>query len=742
MEQLVLASAVIAGMAFVRLLRRFEAGQRGYMLIVGGVFLLSVGAALETDRFLGVVAVALTTLVVVMPWLLELAARTAFNRGRLTLAVRVAGLRATLMPGAGLGRQQAILHGLALLERDGVDKALSYFRDLADDAEDGDELALINEQIVSMLFYGQRWDEGIAHYERRFHPRYAAMRPALALGLLRAYGESGKLETAAGLLRALEEGPVGADPRAGGLLSQARLTFLAYAGAASPVTEALTEPRRQVLGLSPASGALFRGIALSRAGHAGEASDELARVEQLAGASDDRVVDASRAALASLQRHGEVEPIELEPELSRYAEVVAERLDAFLQAAPMVKKRGALVATPSVMLALLVGYLVVLALGRGGYGALIAGAVTPELWRAGSWGRVLVGGFVGIDPIGLLLNIYAVWLSAPLIERIFGPLRVVVTGLLSVLIGLALAASTTGNPASIVSGGSLVAFGLTVGALWTLLPARTPGIASRTRRSVAIPLILVALAQVVSLQAGLLATDVSFAGLAAAAVVGMLCVGLVPPQGWSAKLMGWLAIPLVGLLAFGAFKVAREDVEAFVTARRDGAALDGAVVKLPSTFAPTERRRVTGLRMQIEKGFVDTVELRSGDLVQIVSAPVAGAGDEDGDEDGDDPSPTNALLRIHPELRRELSVIGDARIPEDFEAAYEALTEDELDAAPLVATTLRRNGEPLGVVIERTVGHPAAPRTVALIAAPADALDHAPRLYAAILHDAVAAAVK
>ena len=104
MEQLVLASAVIAGMAFVRLLRRFEVGQRGYMLIVGGVFLLAVGAVLQTDRFLGVVAVALTTLLVVMPWVLELAARTAFNRGRLTLAVRVAGLRATLMPGAGLGR--------------------------------------------------------------------------------------------------------------------------------------------------------------------------------------------------------------------------------------------------------------------------------------------------------------------------------------------------------------------------------------------------------------------------------------------------------------------------------------------------------------------------------------------------------------------------------------------------------------------------------------------------------------
>ncbi|MEM6992346.1 MAG: rhomboid family intramembrane serine protease [Myxococcota bacterium] len=736
LEQVVLLSAALAGMAFVRLLRRFEPGQRGYLLVVGAVFSLTVGALVKADRFLAVVAVALTVLVVVVPWLLELLARVAFNRGRLTLAVRTAGLRSMLMPGAGLGRQQEILLGLAILERDGVDRALTHFRELADAAEDGGELAVINEQIVSMLFYGQRWDEGIAHYERRFHPRYAAMRPALALGLLRAYGESGKLETAAGLLRALEEGPVGADPRAGGLLSQARLTFLAYAGAANPVTEALTEPRRRVLGLSPASGALFRGIALSRAGEAERAAEALIAVEDLAGASDDRVVDASRTALAGLSRHDETEPVTLAPDMLRYAEVVAERLETFLRATPTVRRRGTLVATPLLMLAMLGGYVVVVALQRGAFGALVAGALTPELWRAGSWGRVLVGGFVGVDPIGLLLNVYALWLAGPLIERIFGPLRVIVTGLCSAGVGLALAASTTADPSAVISGGSLVAFGITVGALWTLLPARTPGIAPRTRRSIAIPLGLVALAQIVSLRPGLLADDVSFAGLAAAAVVGMLCVGLVPPRGWPAKLMAACAVPLLALTAIGAFGVAQEDVEAFVTARRDGVEVPGAVVRVPAAFAPTARREVPGLALPLQQGWVDTVELRSGDLVQLFAAPPrAEVSDGDGEE-APQAGAQCALIAVHPELLREVSVLPDATLPEAFASAYDALSASD----ELVAWTVRRNGVALGLVIERTLD-PETPggegRRLAMLAAPAEALTHAPRLYASILFDAV-----
>ena len=733
LQQLVVVTAALTGMAFIRLLRRFEAAQRGYLLVVGGVLALSIGAAVKADRFLSVVAIALGVLVVVMPWLLELLARMAFNRGRLTLAVRMAGLRAMLMPGAGLGRQQEILHGLALLERDGVDKALAHFRELADEAEDGGELAIINEQIVSMLFYGQRWDEGIAHYERRFHPRYAAMRPALALGLLRAYGESGQLETAAGLLRALEDGPVGADPRAGGLLSQARLTFLAYAGAAHSVGEALTEPRRRVLGLSPASGALFRGIALSRAGQPERASEQLAMVENLAGASDDRVVDASRTALAGLR--DEPPPVTLAPELTRYAELVAERLESFLRAAPAVRRPGPLVATPLLMLALLAGYVLVLALSRGGFGALLAGAITPELWRAGSWGRAVLGVFVSADPLALLLDVYALWLAGPLVERIHGTGRLTTTLLVGGIGGLALAAASEPSATRVVAGAATATLAVVVGALWSLLPVRTPGLPSRARRSVAIPLVLVGIALALRAVPGVVAAPLHVVGLLWAAVVGTMVVGMVPPQGPVAAVLRWLAVPLVLTIPLSGIKVAREDVEAFTIAHRVPMLLaEGVRTPLPGRIVPTEAGPGVGPGLPVAAGWIDAIEREGGALVQIIvaDAPSVAGAERAGD------AHRAALLRNHPELDRELDEIGDAELPPEFASAWASVGASGSagpqapSAEALHVTALRRNGVRVGLVVERDVGT----RRVALVASPPAALDHAPRLYARILADA------
>ena len=264
-DHLLLLAAVACVATLVRLLRRGDGIGRGYAMLVGMLLafdllnllnLLATGAS----RFLGAVVLSLVVLTVALPWVLEHGSRWAFARGHLAWVGRLSSLRASLMPGSGLARQLPILEGLSLLDRKGVDAALAHFRALADEAEDGVEAAIIHEQIVSMLFHGQRWDEGIAHYERRFHAGYAALRPSLALGLLRAYGEAGRLETAAGLLRELEDGPVGADPNTAELLGQARLTFLAYAGAVAPVHEVVTRARFGELGLTAATAELFKGI--------------------------------------------------------------------------------------------------------------------------------------------------------------------------------------------------------------------------------------------------------------------------------------------------------------------------------------------------------------------------------------------------------------------------------------------------------------------------------------------------
>ncbi len=707
-DQIVMLAAVVAGVAFFRSVRRREAGQRIYQLLLGAVTLTAVAGLGERERFTGIVAVSGAVLLVLVPGTLEWLARGAFGRGRLAWAVRLAGWRAMLMPGAGLSRQQEILRGLSLLEREGVDRALAHFRGLADETEDGGEIALIHEQIVSMLFYGQRWDEGIAHYEAKFHPRYAAMRPALALGLLRAYGESGRMETAAGLLRALEDGPIGSDPRARGLLSQARLTFLAYAGEAPVVALALSEDRRRALGLSAASAALLSGIALSRAGDAERAAARLREVERLAGASDDRVVDASRSVMERIDEGR----IELTEELASYVAAVAKRLQRFLDVTPTDRTSGPLIATPVVICTMLLGYLAVLALGQGTTGVLRLGGLTPQLWHAGQWGRAILGMFVGSGPLTLLLAVYAIWMAGPLIERVHGRGRLVATMLLGGSIGLALAAATDTEAARVLAGAPLCAIAVTVGALWTLLPSRTPGLMPRARRSLMLPLSLVALALAVQAIPGVVRSSVPAIGLLWASVVGTVMVGAIPIRGIIARITGWLAVPLALLVPVAAWQVSAVDVEGFELARSRAVSLVGAAVDLPERFVLADPERYTP-GLPVAHGFVDNLARDGGNLVAVLAGP------------RDPEAAGTVLVQLQPELDRELREVAGAELPPAFAAAW----DDSATPATLRITSLRRNGADVGLVIERDLDDV----TVALVAAPAQALDHAPGLYAAIL---------
>ena len=731
-EQIVVVTAVIVGIDFVRLARKVDGGQRGYMLLVGALLGVCVLALVRGSVFLGVVAVALTIVAVVVPWLLETIARWSFGRGRLALAVRMAGLRALLMPGAGLSRQQEILQGLALLERDGVDRALAHFRELVDDTEDDAELAIINEQIVSMLFYGHRWDEGIAHYETRFHPRYAALRPALALGLLRAYGESGRLETAAGLLRALEEGPLGSDPRALGLVSQARLTFLAYAGAAAPVASALTAERRRLLGLSEASSALFRGIALARAGAPSRARTELQRALELASAGERRVLAASRSAIAELDETGTVE---LEAELEGYVDLVAQRLETFLRAAPRIRRAGALVATPLLLAMLCIGHVAVLALEGGGVGMLQLGAFTPELWAAGSWGRAFTGVFVQADAIAMLLNVYGVWLAAPLLERVYGTGRLVIVALGGAVLGLIVAARLEVEPSVVLAGGNLLATGVIVAALWTLLPTRTPGLRPRTRRSVAVPLLMILGAQLISMHRGLLAMDVAPVGLLAAGVFAIACVGILPARGGLARVVGWLGLPLVLLVGVAAFKVAREDVEAYALAHRSQSITHrGVVFSVPRSVSLTDADPDARTPIAVLEGLVDTVALRTGQLVQLVVSPLPDRCPASSCPEGGEAVP--GLFIAEPSLRHHLDARLEETAPPELAGAYEQAGGDPSD---LRTFGLRMGGRTVARVVERTVGAGSGARVVSLVCAPAGGTEHAPRLLATLLADAASA---
>lgn len=750
-EHLLLLAVVVAGMTFVRLLRRSESHQRGYLFLVGALVALGLWGLSAQDGFIGVVVVSMVVLAVVVPWALEGMARRAFAVGRLGLAVRLAGLRAIMMPGGGLGRQQDILHGLAVLERDGVDAAIGHFRGLAGETDDGGELAVIHEQIVSMLFYGQRWNEGIAHYEGQFHPGYAALRPALALGLMRAYGEAGRLANAAGLLRALEEGPLGSDPRALELVSQARLTFLAYAGQAGAVTSALQGNQYRSLGLSRASGALYRGIALARAGERDRAQVELSRVESLAGPKDDRVVVASRSTLAGLDEldgsvpdlgHGSGSDLaaDLAPDLEEYSRAVAGRLQAFVQVAPGLRRRAApLLATGSLSVLLFALYLALETLDRGGIGLLTLGALTPELWGAGSWARILTAPFLHADVISLLVNLYAVGLAGSMLERIHGRARLAIVAVVPAAVGLWVGCALSSTPSSVMAGGTGVGVAIVIA---TLVSLRRRGVdlAPRVRRSMSLTLAVVLTAQLLTGVPGVSALDLSWPGLgvtAALAAAISSALPLVLPRP-AQVVENVLAAGLCLVVAGAAYRVSTEDVERFAVANRITMALVPGEVEadVPPSFVPVQETRWRrDLPITRQPGLVDTLQLRTGNIVSLVAVepPRASARDAElqpGEAAVDPDAP--ALFHGDPSLARRLTYGGAPELPSAFRGA---LGDENASAAQLGLRvfTLRRNSEPIARVIERRPD-PEGP-TLVLIASPPSTLDHAPRLYGSILAD-------
>lgn len=713
-ENLLVFAAILLALTLLRLVRRRDPGQRMYLALVASLLVMATLGMIQGDRFVGTAAILLCGLTVGLPWLLERAARQAFALGHPRAAVGMTGLRALLMPGAGLGRQQQILAGFALLERRGPEAALAHYRGLVAEAEDPTELAMIHEQITAMLLFDLRWAEAIAHYESQFQAGYAALRPALALGMLRAYGEVGRLETAATLLRLLEAGPIGAEPGAVELLAQARLTFLAYAGDAEAVDAAVARDRGKGVGLSPASAALLQATAVARSGASERAHTLLQAIPGLVKPREARVAAAAKALQGRLEREAVTPPAAV----AAYAVQVATRLREQAGQGRPARARG-LVVTAALIAAMAGVFAVSLGAGLFGVGLLHAGALTPELWRAGSWGRLWTAPFVHADLLGLLLDCYSIWLGGHVFERIQGHARMGLVALAGAAAGLWAAARLHPEPAQMIGGGNAMAVAVLVATLWTLVPMRTPGIAPAVRRSLVVTLLLLLGAQLLACVPGDQALRSTPLALGGAALLGSLVAIALPPNLPRALVrgLGGLLVAVIGVVIVAGVQVAGEDPIGFASLHRERRAGDhGVSLALPRSF---ERVSAAGERqhplLPVYQGWIDMQALRGGALVQVMVL------------EGGSVAGSSALIRLDPKLQRELVVRDDEEVTPDVRAI--------LDAGGRWSTyTLQRNGEAVARVIERPLG--AVGPTVVLVAAPGFALAQAPLLYAQIVADA------
>src|SRR5690606_18877014 len=128
------------------------------------------------------------------------------------------------------------------------------------------------------------------------------------------------------------------------------------------------------------------------------------------------------------------------------------------------------------------------------------------------------------------------------LERIHGWARTGLVALLGGAAGMWAAAATSPDPAQVIGGGNAIAVAVLVATLWTLLPARTPGLLSTVRRSVVLTLLFLLGAHAFACLPGVYGLRATPMSLGAAAFVASALSLLLPPT-----LPAWTRRPLAAL---------------------------------------------------------------------------------------------------------------------------------------------------------------------------------------------------
>ncbi|MSP61682.1 MAG: rhomboid family intramembrane serine protease [Myxococcales bacterium] len=475
----------------VGVLRRGAGEQQGYLILLlidAGLLGYTMGEPRFGDEGAGpwpelIAGVLLCVAVVFVPRLLDRAIRLALARERVLLAARFSSVKELLQPGRATTAERELLADLAAVRAGKLDDVLRALRARLAASEAPDD-APLHERIITVLGFGQRWREAAAHFEGHLRGFGPVQNPALAVQMVRAYGELHELEKAGQIVHRMEEAARAHEPGALAALLQVRLLFLAFVGGPQGIARLLSLP--ELARLPPRLRSLLEGVALTRRTSTEVPSEEVAT----------------------------------------FARSVAERVAEEVRGAALVTPPRA-VATAMLVGANVAAFVLFVALGlsvESGHDLVRAGASFHAAARAGEWWRLWTAMFLHGGVAHLTLNMMGLYVLGRIVEPIFGWPRFLVIYCAGGLLGN-LASVYNPNPAAVLSvGASGAVLGL-MGALLVAVRMRRGLWAGEWRNVVTINLLLLT-----GLQIGLgfklhavddLAHIGGFLGGAAAALLGV-----------------------------------------------------------------------------------------------------------------------------------------------------------------------------------------------------------------------------
>jgi membrane associated rhomboid family serine protease len=521
---ILLAASALALQLVTAVMRREHKTELPYLFLVG-VDLAVLSLAFATQHSSTVwakTAASLAVLLVFAPRLLDRLERNVLARNDLAAALRLAKVRELLVPGIGATRKRHQLANLIDARQGRTDEVLARLdKELGATRNQDTVTTLVLERAV-VLFVAGRYRECI-EAAQKVGADWPSAHPSLAPYVVRAHVELGELPEALATVEAVEHGAAGRDAGALGLLTQARMTLLAFAGRQSDVDKLLAGETGLLL--SEEERAFLHDTARDRA----------AVIHDPAFA---RALDGVAARTAESAR-----PL-VRPR--RKAHVTFALLAVNIAVAVLVQ-HGRMLADPSAT-----------AIIR--WGALWRPAVNAgEWWRL--WTAMFLHGGIG----HLLVNMYALYMLGRFCEDVFGALRYFVTYVAAGLAG-ALASTLNTQQAGLSVGASGAIMGL-LGALIIVLILRRGSWPETWRRALLWNLVMLGAIQIfIGFQLPMVDNAAHVGGMLGGAAAALVVApgGLLGSSAWARGVLVALALVFAGGFVWAAVQVARTPLEASI----------------------------------------------------------------------------------------------------------------------------------------------------------------------------------